>query len=299
MPYFHVQIVLKADPARDEWAVDLSRDELNKRFVEPYETGKPIGIDGSWISPEDIDRIRIRRSEDDSAALGRRHSAEQGHGIISIQPRPLRGIQAYGNDITADIITMPPGTANGPAPVLEAAIAAPPPTDRKKVFVVHGRDSANRAAMFAFLRTLALEPIEWSEAVQATGRPAPYIGEILDAAFSQAQAVVVLLTPDDEARLRPEFAQDDDPPHERDLSGQARPNVLFEAGMAMGRNSERTVLVEIGRLRPFSDIAGMHVVRFDGSTQRRQELAQRLEAAGCEVSRKGTDWHTAGDFGIE
>ena len=300
MPYFHVQIVLKADLARDEWAVDLSRDELNKRFVEPYEAGQPIGIDGSWISPGDIDRLRIYQSEDDSAALGRQYSASGlGRGIIPTQPSSLNGIEFYGDNITADIITMPPGTANAPALGLEVTGVAPSPIDRAKVFVVHGRNSVVRDAMFSFLRAIGLKPIEWSEAVLATGRPTPYIGDILDAAFSQAQAVVVLLTPDDEARLRPKFAQDDDPPHEKDLSGQARPNVLFEAGMAMGRDSERTVLVEIGRLRPFSDIAGMHVVRFDGSTQRRQELAQRLEAAGCEVSRKGTDWHTAGDFGIE
>ncbi len=69
--------------------------------------------------------------------------------------------------------------------------------------------------------------------------------------------------------------------------------------MAMGRNPERTVLVEIGVLRPFSDIAGLHILRFDGSTQRRQELAERLKTAGCEVNISGTDWHTAGDFVIE
>ena len=124
----------------------------------------------------------------------------------------------------------------------------------------------------------------------------PYIGEILDVAFSRAHAVVVLMTPDDDARLREQLWSDHDPPHETELSGQARPNVLFEAGMAMGRNENRTILVELGTLRPFSDIAGRHVVRLGNTTQRRQELAQRLEAAGCPVNLEGTDWHTAGDF---
>lgn len=78
---------------------------------------------------------------------------------------------------------------------------------------------------------------------------------------------------------------------------QPRANVLFEAGIAMGRAPERTILVEIGRIRPFSDVAGMHTVRMDGSTPRRQELAARLRDAGCEVNLDGTDWHTAGDFG--
>ena len=167
-------------------------------------------------------------------------------------------------------------------------------TDR--VFVVHGRNQTARDAMFAFLRAIGLHPLEWNEAVRATGKPMPYIGEILDAAFAQAGAVVILMTPDDEARLNEPFRSPNDPLHETGLTGQARPNVLFEAGMAMGRNAERTILVELGTLRPFSDVAGLHVIRMDNSSQRRQELAQRLESAGCPVNLDGVDWHTAGDF---
>ena len=66
--------------------------------------------------------------------------------------------------------------------------------------------------------------------------------------------------------------------------------------MAFGRHPERVVAVELGSLRPFSDVAGRHVVRLDDSSQRRQELAQRLENAGCQVDVQGTDWHTAGLF---
>lgn len=167
-------------------------------------------------------------------------------------------------------------------------------TDR--VFVVHGRNQKARDALFAYLRAIGLQPLEWNEAVLATGKASPYIGEILNAAFSQAGAVVVLMTPDDEARLREPFVSANDPPHETELTGQARPNVIFEAGMAMGRDADRTVLIELGSLRPFSDIGGRHVIRLDDRTQRRQELAQRLQSAGCPVNLDGTDWHTAGDF---
>ena len=57
--------------------------------------------------------------------------------------------------------------------------------DRKrKVFVVHGRNESARVAMFAFLRSLGLQPIEWSQAVAATGEASPYIGTVLDSAFA-------------------------------------------------------------------------------------------------------------------
>ena len=168
--------------------------------------------------------------------------------------------------------------------------------DARNVFVVHGRNLAIRDQLFTFLRALDLHPLEWSEAVRMTERPSPYIGDILDSAFSRAQAVVVLFSPDDLVRLRQELWTDDESPTETDLSGQARPNVLFEAGMAMGRFPDRTVLVEVGALKPFSDISGIHVIRLNDTPERRQEFALRLRSAGCPVNLDGIDWYSAGDF---
>lgn len=166
----------------------------------------------------------------------------------------------------------------------------------KCVFVVHGRNMALRDSMFSFLRAIGLQPLEWSQALKETGEASPYIGHVLDTAFSKAQAIVVLMTPDDEARLRAEFHSTHDDLNEKQLTGQARPNVLFEAGMAMGRNPKRTVLVQLGHLRPFSDIGGRHVLRLTNSSVSRQELADRLKTAGCEVDLSGTDWHSVGSF---
>ena len=73
-------------------------------------------------------------------------------------------------------------------------------------------------------------------------------------------------------------------------------NVIFEAGLALGKYPERTILVQVGALKPFSDIAGRHFVRLRNSSKSRQELAQRLKLAGCEVNLSGTDWHDAGLF---
>jgi len=133
--------------------------------------------------------------------------------------------------------------------------------DPRLVFVVHGRDPNLRRSFFVFLRALGLEPLEWSKAVRLTGKGSPYIGEILDTAFSTAQAVAVMLTPDDQVRLLPELCSPSDPPEEYEYRLQGRPNVLFEAGMAFGRYPERTILVEIGDVKKFSDVAGRHAVR--------------------------------------
>lgn len=171
--------------------------------------------------------------------------------------------------------------------------------DPRKVFVVHGRDLGARDAIFEFLKSIGLHPVEWAEAVKATGETAPYIGTILNTLFSLGQAVLVLMTPDDVAYLKERFHQDDEPSHETKPTGQARPNVLFEAGMAMGRADKRTILVNLGSIRPFSDIAGRYVIRLDNSPKVREMLIQQLETAGCPVNKDSTDWKQAGNFEID
>src|SRR5207244_10924887 len=109
-----------------------------------------------------------------------------------------------------------------------------------------------------------------------TRKPNPYVGEILDAAFREAAAVIVLLSPDDEAKLRAEFLKPNDPSYEKRLSGQARANVLFEAGMAMGRNPDSTILVQVGDTRPFGDMRGRQGGRFSSSPEARTEFAVKL-----------------------
>jgi len=166
--------------------------------------------------------------------------------------------------------------------------------DPRNVFVIHGRNAKANEAVFAFLRSLDLNPIEWSEARSMTKKGSPYIGEILDSAFSNAQAIVVLQTPDDVAYLHESLTYPDDP--ETQAQMQPRANVLFEAGMALGRDEGRVIIVELGKVKVFSDIHGRHAVPLDNDIKNRQELANRLRDAGCAVKTTGTSWHEAGDL---
>ena len=297
MSYYHVRISSKSNPSQTEVELDLSLEELTERFVDPYSRGQPIVIAGRAISSDDIERITLNESGEDATYQNRALLKQQRHFLMDLDQKsrlPPRILAARGEDVTARFITGPPGHTTKVA--RPSTLEPRPPADAREVFVVHGRNEGARDALFTFLRSIGLDPLEWSVAVQATGKSAPYIGEVLGAAFSRTHAVVVLFTPDDEARLVSRLRTHSDPPYESKLTGQARPNVLFEAGMEMASAEERTILVELGNLRPFSDIAGRHTIRLDNSSQRRQELAKRLEAAGCPVNLEGTDWHSAGDF---
>ena len=284
--FYQVTVKRKDSKAQEIEALNLSRESLEHRVLDSYEQGGSITLKGATIQCSEIERIRIVETRAEVNVF-------DVIGRLSLQVEGFT-YSREERDVTDDFITDPPGEK------LEVASQRiqemRPATDTREVFVVHGRNEKARKAIFAFLRSIGLDPLEWAEAAQATGKPTPYIGQILDAAFSRAHAVLVLFTPDDEARLREPYRTDSDPAHETELTGQARPNVLFEAGMAMGQSPERTILVELGDLRPFTDIAGLHVIRMDNSSQRRQELAQRLKAAGCPINLDGTDWHTSGDF---
>jgi len=166
----------------------------------------------------------------------------------------------------------------------------------RDVFVIHGRDEPARKAFRGWLQSIDLHPLDWEEVVTRTGRATPFLGEAVAAAFEDIQAAVVLLTPDDGAHLHPDLHGASEPAFETQSTGQARPNVLFEAGMAFALQPHRTVLVEIGQLRPFSDIGGRNLIKFDARAEALKKIVNRLEIAGCAVNIDGTDWLDTGRF---
>jgi predicted nucleotide-binding protein len=169
--------------------------------------------------------------------------------------------------------------------------------DPHVVMVVYGRNTAARNAMFSFLRALGLHPIEWEEAIAATGQGSPHNLEAVQAAMRLAQAVIVLLTAEDQAGLMPALAGASDA-EDIVLRGQPRQNVILEAGMAMGVARDRTILVELGPIRAASDFDGLNTVRMSNESRTRDALRSRLQAAGCAL-KLGSDWLdplSAGDF---
>lgn len=168
-------------------------------------------------------------------------------------------------------------------------------TNKRDVFVVYGRNEHARRAMFSFLRAIGLNPIDWSLAVNNSEQSSPYNGEVVETNMAQAQAIVALLTSDEVAYLRPVLCSDTDDPEGRP-KGQARPNVIFEIGMALGSRHDQTIIVEIGHTQPFTDIHGRNVIRMTNDTDSRNALVERLRNVGCSVDTSGPDWLNAGDF---
>jgi predicted nucleotide-binding protein len=206
----------------------------------------------------------------------------------------MRGIKNHQQ--VQPVIARPAGTATPTLRKRKSSTVRPSKKRADSVFVVHGRDAKARKELSIFLRSLHVDVIEWNKALTLTKKGSPYIGEVIDAGFDHAQAIVVLLTPDDQAKLRDDFIRSSDPAFERKLMGQPRQNVLFEAGMAFGKYKETTILVQVGKVRPMSDVSGIHIVHLTGSASSRRQLIGKLKTTGVRVDDSGEDWLTDGDF---
>lgn len=198
-----------------------------------------------------------------------------------------------------------------PEPVITqsipSAVATPPQTRSKSVtkrssrpersvFVIHGRDHALTTSVYQVIRSLGLTVLEWNDAVKKASKtdPNPVIADIIHKVMEDAGALVVLFSPDDEVKLKDHFCGKEERETEGKLRGQARPNVLFESGLALGLHPRKTLLVQVGQIKPFSDVGGKHIMHLRDTIQSRNEFANKLEGIVGTVNRTGNDWQSVG-----
>ncbi|WP_405600362.1 nucleotide-binding protein [Streptomyces sp. NBC_01410] len=166
--------------------------------------------------------------------------------------------------------------------------------DSRSVFLVHGQDEGTAQEMRSLLRALGLKIVDWEDAKASLKKGSPYVGDIVLEGMRLSNAVVVLFTADEDVKLRSDLAGG---PNGHQKGQQSRPNVYYEAGIADALNRDRTVLVEVGNVRKFSDDSGRHAVRFDGGINSRVTLRNALRNAGLTVDDQAHDWMREGKFG--
>ncbi|WP_409047882.1 TIR domain-containing protein [Microbacterium sp. HA-8] len=184
-----------------------------------------------------------------------------------------------------------PGTTAPPATRTSTTHA------KRYIFVVRGRDASAYNALISLLTALDLRVVTWDEATRSAGGGTPHTLDIVRAGIGISDAVIVLMTPDDEGYVKSGFydATRDDPREARP-TGQARQNVVFEAGWAMALNQNGTVLVRVGDVRPLSDIDGLNYVWLTNDIDSRRQLITRLRNCDLEVRDNDDRWRTAGEF---
>lgn len=168
--------------------------------------------------------------------------------------------------------------------------------DKSKVFIIHGRNLKAAQEMGNFIRSLGLSPINFKD-LRASMGGTPTVAEIVERGMAEAQGVIALFTADEFAGLRPDLRQKHDSGDDT-ARWQSRPNVIFEAGMAFGRDRNRVVFVLLGNPKLFTDVAGVHVLRPTNDPRGDRATLMNTLANGmkCAVTPHSTDWMSAGDL---
>lgn len=181
----------------------------------------------------------------------------------------------------------------GQALLVQVSAHAPTSTRNRatpnRVFVIHGRNAMASRAIFSFLRSLRVEPVEWSNLVARTASPSPNILDVLRSAIESSSAIIALLAPESASGQ----------PASRESPGQPSSNVLIELGLALGVAPSKTIVATVGNVTVPSDLAGAPVIRLSNAASSRDALRTRLRLLGCEPVEGTLDWldpATSGDF---
>lgn len=205
---------------------------INK-FVEPYQTGSPILINGRTIPIEQIERLRIFSSDKSSKILEQNQKSERqirsrasNMVAIGFYYNDLESAILKENEVTDDLVTHAKGTKEKDLDI-ENQVEINSPT---KVFIVHGHDDALINEVKTFLLSQSIGPIVLREQHDASIT----IIEKLER-YTKDPSIgfgIVLYTPDDEGKTVAE----------EKYQFRARQNVVFEHGLLIGLYGREKVI---------------------------------------------------------
>lgn len=144
--------------------------------------------------------------------------------------------------------------------------------NKRKVFIVHGRDNEVKQEVARFVGAVGLEPIILHEQASV----GMTIIEKIERYANDADFALVLYTPCDHGR-----GACDTKVHPRN---RARQNVVFEHGYLMAKLGRENVCALVkGDIETPNDISGVVYVDFDAQGAWKAEVAKELKACGYEI----------------
>jgi len=265
--FYHVRIKPKSDKRYGENKTDVTLEQLIARYVEPYEQGKAILINGKTVQPDDIERIRISKSERTIESYIPAIRAESLNSSVTFLGGPSYTHTAVSRaeDVTDEFIEGPPGYKK--ELIAENALKS---LDKSKVFIVHGHDEAAQSKAARFVEKFGLEVVILHEKASSGRTIIEKIEHYSDVGFA-----IVLYTPDDIGNVKGKAD---------DLNGRARQNVVFEHGYLVGKLGRGNVaaLVEAPIELP-NDISGVVYINIDEASAWQLQLAKEMKQSGYDI----------------
>jgi hypothetical protein len=167
-------------------------------------------------------------------------------------------------------------------------------------FIIHGQDRRVREELEKFLKAVGFTILPFHAAAAGEAQVDAVLRNV-ESAVKQADVVIVLFTPEEHASFHdPETGRYVASTKTGEQMGgwQPRPNVIFEAGIAVASAKEKTILLRIGSVRVSSDLAGLMFVDLDADNAK-DVLLNRLrdKVKDLRVEAAPADNHP-GDFRV-
>lgn len=268
--FYHIRIKPKSDKRYGEKKTDLTHEQLIARYVEPYEQGKAILINGKTVEPNDIERVRISRSERTIESYIPEIRAEDRSSSVVVIGGPSYTDTAVNraDDVTDEFIEGPPGYKKDLVSKTKSSMEKV--LDKSKVFIVHGHDEAAQAKTARFVEKLGLDAVILHEKASSGRTIIEKIEHYSDVGFA-----IVLYTPDDLGNVKGKAEE---------LNGRARQNVVFEHGFLIGKLGRENVaaLVEAPIELP-NDMSGVVYINIDEGSAWHFQLAKEMKQSGYKI----------------
>jgi len=269
--YYHVIVKPKSDQFYGEYKTDLTKEQLISRFIEPYEQGMPIVINGKTVQPDDLERITISESERTIESFIPQIRAEDQNSSVAIIGGPSYTHQAIGRakDVTDDFIEGAVGYKKELTKSQSTGKQVSGSRSRR-VFIVHGHDESAQNKAARFVEKMGFEAIILHEKASSGRTIIEKIEHYSDVGFA-----IVLYTPDDVGNVKSEAES---------LNVRARQNVVFEHGYLIGRLGRENVSALVdGKLELPNDISGVVYINLDEGSAWQLQLAKEMKQSGYEI----------------
>lgn len=269
--YYHVKVKPKSDKYYGEFKTDLTKEQLVSRFVEPYEQGMPIVINGKTVQPEDLERITITKSERTIESFIPQIRAENQNSSVVMIGGPSDTYQAIGRtiDVTDDFIE---GAVGYKKELIDTQSISQKGKNAEpnSVFIVHGHDESAQNKAARFVERLGFEAIILHEKASSGRTIIEKIEHYSDTGFA-----IVLYTPDDVGNVKSEA---------KNLNVRARQNVIFEHGLLIGKLGRENVSALVdGKLELPNDISGVVYITLDEASAWQLRLAKEMKQSGYNI----------------
>jgi len=264
LPKYHIYIEY-AEPEKSGIRFNITQEELNRTFAEPFNAGQPFWFMGRLLNPikvnkavvfwsyETADKLKLPSSENLVVTKDKKYLIE------CIQKSKVKGAYVCTEKFLTQTTT---NTTN------ELASKA-----NRRVFVISGSDDEMKQAVTKALTKLWLVPIVSCE---EPGHCRKIVEQPTD--YSGVNFAVVLLSPDDYA-----YAKTDEPTKRK---FRPRQEVVFELGFVLGNLGKDKVLVIFREAANFETpeiFANLKVTAFDDRGSWKLSLLRELGNNGYVV----------------